>query len=125
MSDIKYKKRLALYALFTVLTLLFGFIYEQFSHEVYSGYMMYAFVFPLLGFIVSFLLRLVIKGISKLSLDLLDISVMTFTFGSVMKGILEIYGTSNGLSDWYFYAGIVLAALFVISMAVRRNQNDQ
>ena len=40
--------KLALYdLLFAAVTALGGFVYEQFSHEVYSGFMVYAFLPPL------------------------------------------------------------------------------
>ena len=121
MSDINHKIRFKLYLIFTIFTFAFGIIYEQFSHGVYSKYMMYAFTIPLLGLIASYLLKRLKRDISKISLDLLDMSIATFTFGSIVKGVLEIYGTSNQYVNLYLYAGIIMAVLSVLSMLKKKN----
>ena len=119
MSDINHKRRFRLYLIITIFTLAFGIIYEQFSHGVYSKYMMYAFAIPLLGLIASYLLKLFKCDLSKISLDLFDSSIATFTFGSIVKGVLEIYGTSNKYVNLYLYVGIILAVLSVLCMLKR------
>ena len=120
MSDINYKKRLELYIIFTIFTLLFGIIYEQFSHEIYSNYMMYAFAIPLVVLIISYLLKIFKANIYKISLDLFDAAIMTFTVGSLTKGVLEIYGTTNEYIYCYLYAGIALIILFFISILIKK-----
>ena len=122
MSDINYKKRLELYIIFTIFTLLFGIIYEQFSHEIYSNYMMYAFAIPLVVLIISYLLKIFKANIYKISLDLFDAAIMTFTVGSLTKGVLEIYGTTNEYIYCYLYAGIVLIILFFISILIKKHK---
>ena len=55
------KKTLS-YLFLSLFVLLFGQIYEHFSHGVYSNYMIFAFLFPLLGlFLPNLLLRLLPK----------------------------------------------------------------
>lgn len=115
MWDTKTKKRLAWYAFFAAFTLVFGIVYEHFSHGVYSGYMMYAFVFPLAGVLLTAVPAVCGRELSKRSEDLLDVSVITWTLGFIVKGVLVIYGTTNGLSSWYFYAGTVLTVCFAAS----------
>ena len=44
----RYASVVGAYLLSTVICALFGAVYELFSHEVYSYYMIYAFAFPLL-----------------------------------------------------------------------------
>lgn len=53
-SDIDVNKRKAshtafVYLLIVIFCSLFGAVYELYSHEVYSFYMIYAFAFPLIG----------------------------------------------------------------------------
>ena len=103
MLDIK--KDIKFYSIFTIFTLIFGIIYELFSHQVYSNYMIYAFIIPLLlGIIYIIFKELINKDIYKLS-------VITFTIGSILKGILDIYGTTNNLIYVYLIVGIILLLL--------------
>ena len=82
---------------------------------------MFAFVFPLLGLAASLLLRRFKRDLRKISLDLLDISVATFTLGSLSQGVLEIYGTANRYVNLFLYAGIILTVLFIVSLFVKKS----
>ena len=52
-SDINRMKKTAktgfVYLFISLLCILFGAVYEYYSHEVYSYFMLYAFVIPLAG----------------------------------------------------------------------------
>ena len=75
---------------------LFGAIYELFSHEVYSYHMIYAFVIPLAGGALPFLLIAMGRAKrypGKISRSLYHAGIATLTVGSIMSGILTIYGT--------------------------------
>lgn len=90
---------------------LFGAVYERFSHEVYSFFMLYAFLFPLAGGAVPFL------GLGLFAKEPRGVHVAyhwgiaTLTLGSILCGILEIYGTANALTRWYWIAGTGLCLL--------------
>lgn len=107
---------------------LFGAVYEYFSHEVYSYYMLYAFVFPLAGGVLPFLaLSLKKEKGSRLPGDtprlLWHFGIATLTVGSIVTGILEIYGTTNSLTAGYWYAGFgLLAAAVCVYLFERRAQ---
>ena len=112
MLDINITKReMYKHFIVSIFFLIFGFIYEIFSHEVYSMYMIYAFIIPL---VFGFTLYLVIykmelnKYLNELGMKLYDLSLITFTIGSIMKGVLEIYGTTNKLVSIYLKVGIIL-----------------
>jgi len=105
---------------------LFGAIYELFSHEVYSYFMLYAFAIPLiLGALPCSILT--VFGHKKPFLGLLtkrtfffwNCGVLTLTIGCAFQGVLEIYGTSSRLIVVYPIAGILLLAaaccMYVIS----------
>ena len=68
-SDINANRRKAsrtslIYLIVSLFCALFGAVYEMFSHEVYSYYMIYAFAFPLIGGTLLFQIIAVI-GVNK------------------------------------------------------------
>ncbi len=102
------------YLLVSLFCILFGFIYERFSHEVYSGHMIYAFAYPLAGGVLPF------YGLSvsscrrmpgRLALNLYHSGIAALTVGSIFKGILEIYGTANDLVRVYWFCGFTMAGI--------------
>lgn len=115
------------YLLAAFLVFLFGMLYERFSHNVYSAFMACAFAFPLAGGTLSCLLlncfgKSVMPG--KLPLNLYAFGISTLTTGSIVKGVLEIYGTTNQLVIvyWCVGAGLMVAAvaLYIAAIAWRR-----
>ena len=86
----------------------FGGVYEQFSHGVYSMAMIYAFAYPLIGGAIPFL-ALALWGYPPGSEQALyHCGIATLTVGSILKGVLEIYGTDNSLTVFYPWAGWLL-----------------
>ena len=78
---------------------LFGAVYELFSHSVFSYYMLYAFMIPLVGGALLFFLmgyfQWKIPG--KVSRSLWQFGIAALTVGCLLQGVLEIYGTTNRL----------------------------
>lgn len=101
------------YLLATIGVALFGGVYEQFSHGVWSFWMVYAFAFPLLlGALPFSVLALRKRPLPpRHSRQLHHAGVATLTVGSVMQGVLDIYGTTNRLTVVYWVVGIALLAL--------------
>lgn len=104
------------YLLAALFCALFGAVYERFSHEVYSFYMIYAFAFPLAGGTLPFLAMSVFRCPrypGSASGNLYHSGIAALTVGSIVRGILDIYGTTNRLADLYWYAGafLVLAGI--------------
>lgn len=93
----------------SVFLAVFGFIYELFSHEVYSASMIYAFLIPLVGGCGAFLALDLFAPedwvFAKMPRNLYHCGIMTLSVGSVFRGVLEIYGTTNQLSAVYFIVG--------------------
>lgn len=105
--------KLALYdLLFAAVTALGGFVYEQFSHGVYSGFMVYAFLPPLvLGSCPLLILALrgkVLPG--RWCVRLYHWGIIVLTVGCLFQGALEIYGTTSRLVMGYWIAGGVCLA---------------
>ena len=96
---------------------LFGAIYELFGHGVYSYFMVYAFAIPMIfGFLPCLLLYPKMpKEFPQLSFRLYDAGITTLTLGSILKGALDIYGTTNRLLILYPMVGVALtgSALFM------------
>ena len=102
----------------SVFLAVFGFIYELFSHEVYSASMIYAFLIPLVGGCGAFLALDLFAPedwvFAKMPRNLYHCGIMTLSIGSVFRGVLEIYGTTNQLSVVYLIAGAVLILVGVV-----------
>ena len=109
------------YLLITLFCVLFGAVYERFSHEVYSGYMIYAFVFPLAGGVLPFF-GMSMSGCKRLPgrlpLNLYHSGLAALTVGSIFQGVLEIYGTTNSLTEVYWLCGFGLAGAGVVMYLV-------
>lgn len=90
----------------------FGAIYEHFSFGVYSYYMIYAFAIPLtLGALPLLGITISKRRIpSVLSLKVWNSGIAALTVGSIVQGILAIYGTTNRLVTVYPAVGILLLA---------------
>lgn len=118
MLDIKKaKKQIYKYLILSIFFLIFGIIYESFSHGVYSNYMIYAFTIPLiLGLIVYFIIYIfrLNKYLSKLGMSIYNSFIITLTLGSIMQGFLEIYGTTNKLIFVYFKISLFLIIISVL-----------
>lgn len=110
----KASKTSFVYLLISLFCVLFGAVYEIYSHEVYSYFMLYAFTFPLAGGTLPFSIFTLIKikrYPNALSRNLYHFGIATLTVGSIIRGVLDIYGTTNALSEWYWRVG----AAFVIA----------
>lgn len=111
-SDIKksrkeIEKLVLTYLLVTIFCASFGAVYEWFSHGVFSYYMLYAFMVPLLGGIVPFycVLYFQSKIPGHIARRFHHFGISTLTVGCIFCGVLEIYGTTNHLVILYFIVG--------------------
>lgn len=114
------------YLIISIALMLFGAVYEYFGHGVFSFYMIYAFAIPLLGgalpYMTDYIRRLRTaashggSGGSKFTMLIrtpwmYHAGLATLTVGSIMKGVLDIYGTTNSLTIAYPVAGALLIAI--------------
>lgn len=112
-----YKKEVYRYLLISLFFLILGIIYEHFSLGVYSNYMIYAFMIPLvMGSLVSGIIYVLDLKIlpNRISNNFYRASIITLTVGSVIKGVLDIYGTTNNLISYYLIAGIILVIISIL-----------
>ena len=112
-----------LYVLAAVNVAVFSAIYEHFSFGVYSPFMIFAFVVPLLmGGLVFLLLGRACKKtgstVPALVCKFWHAAVATLTVGFLFRGVLDIYGTSSSLGAVYWIASAMLAALSLLTLAI-------
>ena len=126
-SDIKKSGKevetiIYIYLLVTILCAAFGAVYELFSHGVFSYYMLYAQRVPLLGGVLPFYclyyFRRRIPG--TISRRFQHFGVSTVTVGCIFNGILEIYGTTNRLTNIYFIIGGMFLILGVFLYCLKK-----
>ena len=128
-SDEKRTLRAALGdTLLTAFIAFFGAVYELFSHEVYSYWMLYSFAIPLLGGVLPMLcLALRRRHPTALSVMLWHFGMITLTVGSVMQGVVAIYGSTNRLIRVYPIAGgvFLLAGAMAFLLGKKGDRNAE
>ena len=105
------------YLFISLYCILFGAVYELFSHEVYSYFMLYAFVIPLVGGTLPFF-TMALPGApipNRVSLNLYHSGIAALTIGCLFQGALEIYGTTNRLVSVYWVLGILFPAMAALT----------
>lgn len=118
-----YKKYLVRNGAAAVFLLVFALIYEHFSHGVVSGYMLGAWLIPLARSIpYLYIERLYRQHLAECdeqrcaaASGLWQLGIFTLSQGFVMKGIIEIYGTTNRWTAVYVPAA---ALLFITAAGV-------
>ena len=111
-SDTRLRCDLLRHLAGTVCLALFGAVYEQFSHGVYSNYMIYAFTVPLvLGAVPCALALIRQRYPARAGLGLWNAGIAVLSVGSVMRGVLDIYGTTNALIAVYPITGCLFLGL--------------
>ncbi len=117
------------YLLISIFTACFGAVYEAFSYGVYSYFMLYAFAFPLAGGCLPFFILGLWHHDKKmppaLCADLYHSGIATLTVGSVIRGVLDIYGTTNYLLNYYWIAGIILIFSSILGYFIVHRANEK
>ena len=118
-SDIKKNKPFLIWLGITLFCILFALIYEMFSFGVYSMRMILMFLYPLLlGVLPCLFFR---QGTGRFWND----GILLLTGGSLLGGVLEIYGTSSSLTDMIFWLGVIFLILDLIAAALKKRNAIQ
>ncbi|VUX09321.1 Uncharacterised protein [Streptococcus constellatus] len=120
-SKKRFKKTAVVYTLITVFFFIFSRIYEHFSFGETSVYMHYLLGVPLIGGMVLLIFQKMIPNLSRLSLNLWNSAVATITTGVLFRGIVNLSGRSTTMDLPYWYVGIVLTGLALLSMIFTRS----
>jgi len=100
-------KRMIPYFIVSVICLIFSLIYEHFSHGIINPFMLYAFSIPLCAGI----LRLIFN--KWLNNTIYRASWITLLVYSYMRGVIEIFGTTNIYLPIFLYVAIGLLLLSI------------
>ena len=119
-SKKRFKKTAVVYALITVFFFIFSRIYEHFSFGETSAYIHYLFGVPLIGGMVLLIFQKIIPNLSRLSLNIWHSAVATIATGVLFRGIVNLSGRSTTMDLPYWYVGIGLAGLALLSMIFTR-----
>lgn len=117
----RFKKTAVVYTLITVFFFIFSRIYEHLSFGETSVYMHWLFGVPLIGGVVLLIFQKLIPNLSRLSLNLWNSAVATIATGVLFRGIVNLSGRSTTLDLPYWYVGIGLAGLALLSMIFTRS----
>lgn len=120
-SKKRFKKTAIVYALITIFFFIFSRIYEHFSFGETSVYMHYLFGVPLVGGMVLLIFQKIIPNLSRLSLNLWNSAVATIATGVLFRGIVNLSGRSTTMDLPYWYVGVGLAGLALLSMIFTRS----
>lgn len=95
---------------------IFSAVYEHFSHEVYSPFMVWLFAIPLvlgaLPNLAMWLFPALARG-GAWQQTIHAFAIATLTVGSALQGVVEIYGTTNWFIIYFAVVGGALMALGV------------
>ena len=128
-NNIRLQKHLIGTIVSALFCALFAAVYESFSFGVYSYFMLFAFVIPLLGCSLPYSI-IVFRNKNKpgiKALRLWNSGIASLTVGSIIQGVIEIYGTTNYLTVIYAISGGILciSGLTVWLISGRQNRIDK
>ena len=104
----------------TVFCALFGAVYECFSHEVYSYFMIYAFAFPLmLGVVPFFLIRRAGWPFPYRAAALIHAGAAALPGGSTVQGMAGSDGARVRLTAIYWRSGVAVSAAGWLTAGLR------
>ena len=112
----RLKKTILWYTLISAFFFVGSRIYEHFSFGETSAFMHYLFLIPLMGGALLVALQLVVKGLSRITLNLWNSAVATATAGALYRGIVNLSGRSTPLDQPYYYVAGIFLALALISI---------
>lgn len=120
-SENKRNKRdgrnLAIYVGVTIFCLVFYLIYNQFSHGVHSPFMTFLFAWPLVLGVLPSLMRVLFHFGHKggfCSVNLYHSGVAALTVSSLLRGILDIAGSSSDYQGYLMLAGTIMLATGIV-----------
>lgn len=110
------RKTILVYLVLAATAIVVNFIYGFFGHDVHSAAMTWMFLYPLLGGTIFYTLvnilvpHIVCLKTYRLFYNSYNSGIAALTFGSFLKGILEIAGASSQYVMYFYIAGSLLAA---------------
>ena len=119
---------MAIYLGITLFIALFGFVYEQFSHNVHTFYMWFAWIWPLIFGLIPYTIFyfLPIKQMpGTLTESVYNFGVAMLTVRSIFKGVVIIYNTTNDAMVLVYtimaiVSLVIGAVLYIIGLSINK-----
>jgi hypothetical protein len=117
-----FRKTILTYLIVSILAIVVNRVYATFGHGVASSSMTWMFLYPLIGGgLLYFLISVFAKHITnfagyRLGFNIYNSGIATLTFGSFLKGVMEIAGADSMYLIFYYVVGGLFIALGLISM---------
>jgi Protein of unknown function (DUF2871). len=130
----KLNKTIMNYVILAIAAFAFNNIYSLFGHGVTSSWMSNMYLYLLgLGALVFLLIKLFIPNIIqckgyRLFYNIYNSGVAVLINGMLLKGILDIAGSTSYIVPWFLYVGcglIVLAAIIFFLVAESRESRGR
>ena len=118
-------KGLLAYSLISLFCLLVFLVYNLFSHGVYSPFMTWLFLWPLVLGVFPCLTLLLLKKLprpNRFTINAYNSGVAAVTVSSLLRGIFEIAGTASPLQTGLWIAGFVMTGAGIIGYFWRIRQ---
>ncbi len=123
-SDINIKERgqIAVWLAITAFCVFFSTVYNHYGHGIHSFFMSFLFLWPLAGAIWYSLLPAVFSVYpGRFSKNAMNAGLATVTVGSLLQGVFEIAGTASPYVPFFFYSGVLLCLLGMLSLFRHKN----
>ncbi|MCM8711235.1 hypothetical protein M2651_09355 [Clostridium sp. SYSU_GA19001] len=118
------RKTILTYFVLSVIAIVVNKVYAIFSHGVSSAAMTWMFLYPLIGGLFFYLLIYVFAGKIlkftgyRLFFNIYNSGIAILTFGSFVKGVLEIAGADSPYLVYYYAVGGIFIAAGLILMSI-------
>ena len=112
---------MVLYIGITAFIALFGIVYEQFSHNVHTFYMWFAWIWPLIFGFIPYLLLYVLKiqrAPGLLTESFYNFGVAMLTVRSIFKGVIIIYNTTSDVMVLVYTILAIVSLLLGVSLYI-------
>lgn len=106
------KKAFYSYFISSVLLFIFQWIYHHFSHGVTSQALRWVWVIPMVGGAFLFIFKKILNTFqNRLAFNLFNTGLTSYIVGMILKGILEIAGTSSPYIGIYPMIGMIILGI--------------
>lgn len=122
-------KTIVIYLILSLFAIVVNKVYAIFGHGVSSAAMTWMFLYPLIGgslfyfLIYAFSSKIIKFAGYRLFFNIYNSGIATLTFGSFLKGVMEIAGADSPyLAYFYEVGGLFIAAALILMIVIAFNQ---
>ncbi|MDF2592928.1 MAG: putative rane protein [Clostridia bacterium] len=124
-----FRKTILTYLILSILAIVVNKVYALFGHGVSSPAMTWMFLYPLIGgalfyfLIYGFANKIIKFTLYRLFFNIFNSGIATLTFGSFLKGVMDIAGSGSiYLVFYYVVGGLFIAAGLILMFIMVINQ---